>query len=88
MGAVVSVSWASIYARCHVPRICAGADRTHCFGPTQRCLATRNTTELAVNSLTLNDLERRRALSPLKIKIPSKNMSETPTNTPIIHAVD
>jgi hypothetical protein len=26
-------------------------------------------------------------VSPLKIKIPSKNMPETPTNTPIIHSV-
>jgi hypothetical protein len=26
-------------------------------------------------------------MSPLKIKIPSKNMSEKPTNTPIIHSV-
>jgi hypothetical protein len=34
-----------------------------------------------------NDLQRRRAVSPLKIKIPSKNMREKPTNTPIIHSV-
>jgi hypothetical protein len=34
-----------------------------------------------------NDLQRRRALSPLKIKISSKNMREKPTNTPIIHSV-
>jgi hypothetical protein len=27
------------------------------------------------------------AVSPLKIKIPSKNMREKPTNTPIIHSV-
>jgi hypothetical protein len=26
-------------------------------------------------------------VSPLKIKIPSKNMREKPTNTPIIHLV-
>jgi hypothetical protein len=26
-------------------------------------------------------------VSPLKIKIPTKNMSEKPTNTPIIHSV-
>jgi hypothetical protein len=26
-------------------------------------------------------------MSPLKIKIPSKNMREKPTNTPIIHSV-
>jgi hypothetical protein len=26
-------------------------------------------------------------MSPLKIKIPSKNMRENPTNTPIIHSV-
>jgi hypothetical protein len=29
-----------------------------------------------INPLTPNDLQRRRAVSPLKIKIPSKNMSE------------
>jgi hypothetical protein len=36
------------------------------------------------NPLTPNDLQRRRAVSPLKIKIPSKDMREKPTNTPII----
>jgi hypothetical protein len=41
----------------------------------------------AFNPLTPNDLQRRRAVSPLKIKIPSKNMLEKPTNTPIIHSV-
>jgi hypothetical protein len=39
------------------------------------------------NPLTPNDLQRRRRVSPLKIKIPSKNMREKPTNTPIIHSV-
>jgi hypothetical protein len=39
------------------------------------------------NPLTPNDLRRRRAVSPLKIKIPSKDMHEKPTNTPIIHSV-
>jgi hypothetical protein len=40
-----------------------------------------------INPLTPNDLKRRRAVSPLKIKIPSKNMRENPTNAPIIHSV-
>jgi hypothetical protein len=40
-----------------------------------------------VNPLTLNDLQRRRAVSHLKIKIPSKNMREKPTNTQINHSV-
>jgi hypothetical protein len=40
-----------------------------------------------INPLTLNDLQKRRAVSPLKIKIPSKNMREKPTNTLIIHSV-
>jgi hypothetical protein len=40
-----------------------------------------------INPLKLKDLWRRRAVSPLKIKIPSKNMLEKPTNTPIIHSV-
>jgi hypothetical protein len=39
------------------------------------------------NPLTPNDLKRRRAVSPLKIKIPSKHMREKPTNTTIIHSV-
>jgi hypothetical protein len=39
------------------------------------------------NTLTPNDLKKRRTVSPLKIKIPSKNMREKPTNTPIIHSV-
>jgi hypothetical protein len=42
---------------------------------------------LVISPLTPNDLKRRRAVSPLKIKIPSKNMREKPTNTPIIHSV-
>ena len=42
---------------------------------------------MAFNPLTPNDLYRRRAVSHLKIKIPSKNMREKPTNTPIIHSV-
>jgi hypothetical protein len=37
--------------------------------------------------LTLNDVYRRRAVNRLKLKIPSKNMREKSTNTPIIHSV-
>jgi hypothetical protein len=40
-----------------------------------------------INPLTPNDLLRRRAMSPLKIKIPRKNMRKKPTNTQIIHPV-
>jgi hypothetical protein len=40
-----------------------------------------------INPLTPNDLERRSAVNPLKIKISSKNMREKPTNTPFIHSV-
>jgi hypothetical protein len=40
-----------------------------------------------INPLTPNDLQRRRAVNPLKIKISSKNMREKPTNTPIINSV-
>jgi hypothetical protein len=40
-----------------------------------------------INPSTPNDLQKRRAVSPLKIKIPSKNMREKPTNTPIIQSV-
>jgi hypothetical protein len=39
------------------------------------------------NPLTPNELLRRRAVIPLKIKIPNKNMREKPTNTPIINSV-
>jgi hypothetical protein len=40
-----------------------------------------------INPLTPNNWKRRRAVSPLKIKIPSKNMREKPTNATIIHSV-
>jgi hypothetical protein len=40
-----------------------------------------------INPLTPNDLLRRRAVSPLKIKISSKNMREKQTNATIIHSV-
>jgi hypothetical protein len=43
--------------------------------------------ECIINPLMPNDLERCRAVSPLKIKIPSKNMREKPTNRPVIHSV-
>jgi hypothetical protein len=49
------------------------------------CTHTSNTS--VFNPLKPNDLWRRRAVSPLKIKIPSKYMHEKPTNTPIIHSV-
>jgi hypothetical protein len=40
-----------------------------------------------INPLTPNDLQRCRAVSPLKIKTTSKNMCEKPTNTTIIHSI-
>jgi hypothetical protein len=43
--------------------------------------------EAVVNSLTPNDLQKRRAVRPLKIKIPTKIMREKETNTPTIHSV-
>jgi hypothetical protein len=43
--------------------------------------------KMKFNPLTPNDLQRRRAVSPLKMKIPSKNMREKPTNVTIIHSV-
>jgi hypothetical protein len=42
---------------------------------------------LLINPLTPNDLQRCRTVSPLEIKIPSKNMRENPTNTTIIPSV-
>jgi hypothetical protein len=44
-------------------------------------------TTTCLNPLTPNDLQRRGAVSPLKIKIPSKNMREKPTNATIIRSV-
>jgi hypothetical protein len=43
-------------------------------------------THCKVNPFTPNDLQRRRAVSALKIKIRSKNMREKPTNATIIHS--
>jgi hypothetical protein len=40
-----------------------------------------------VHPLTPNDLYRRGAVSTLKIKTPSQNTHEKPTNTPIIQSV-
>jgi hypothetical protein len=42
---------------------------------------------ISVNPLMPNDLQRHHAVSPLKIKIPSKNMREKPTNTPIVYSI-
>jgi hypothetical protein len=39
------------------------------------------------NPLKSKDLKRHREVRPLKIKIPSKNMREKPTNTPITYSV-
>jgi hypothetical protein len=39
------------------------------------------------NPLTPNDLQRRRAVSPLKFNIPRKNMREKQTNSTIIYSV-
>jgi hypothetical protein len=49
--------------------------------------ASNNPGLCSINPLTPNDLQRRHAVSPLKIKIPSKNLFEKSTNTPIIHSV-
>jgi hypothetical protein len=47
----------------------------------------RLTVNWNVNNLTPNDLEKRRAVSHLKIKIRSKNMRDKPRNTKIIRSV-
>jgi hypothetical protein len=54
---------------------------------TQTLASTDSNPGLAINPLTPNDFERRRAVSPLKIKIPCKNKRKKPTNIPIIHSV-
>jgi hypothetical protein len=56
------------------------------------CCATTHITNTTasrpiINPLTPNNLYSRSAVSPLKIKIPIKNMREKPTNTPIAHSV-
>jgi hypothetical protein len=48
---------------------------------TAQCASAR------INPLKPNDLEKHRVVSPLNINIPSKNMCEKPTNTPIIYSV-
>jgi hypothetical protein len=53
------------------------------IGPTRFAICFQFIT---INPLAPNDLQRRRAVIPLKIKIPSKNMREKSTNTPIIHS--
>jgi hypothetical protein len=40
-----------------------------------------------INTLTPNYLLKRRAVSLLKFRIPSKNMREKPTNTTMFHSV-
>jgi hypothetical protein len=40
-----------------------------------------------LNPLMPNDLQRCHTVSPLKIKIASKNVHEKATNTPIIYSV-
>jgi hypothetical protein len=42
---------------------------------------------IILNSSTPSDLKKLRPVSPLKIKIPSNNMCEKPTNATIIHSV-
>jgi hypothetical protein len=63
-------------AKYDILRLCLGISRTRCW---KICVDM-------INPLTPNDLQRRRAMSPLKITIPSNNMREKPTNTPIIHS--
>jgi hypothetical protein len=47
----------------------------------------KNNIEICVNPVTPNDLSKRLAMSPIKIKIPNSNVREKPTNTPIINYV-
>jgi hypothetical protein len=44
--------------------------------------------DININPLTPNDLQRRRAVSPLKIKIPSKNMREKPIHRLFIQFIN
>jgi hypothetical protein len=56
------------------------------FYPTEREDNPRPS-ELHFNPLTPNDLLKTSRSKPFKIKIPSKNMREKPTNTQVIHSV-
>jgi hypothetical protein len=58
-----------------------------CEWHTVRNVCAALSQQATVNPLTPNDSKRRRPVSPLKIKNPSKNMREKLTNTPIIHSV-
>jgi hypothetical protein len=57
------------------------------LGVLTNCVQISALLTFTFNPLTPNDLQRRRAVIPLKIKIPSKIMREKPTNTTIIHSV-
>jgi hypothetical protein len=52
-----------------------------------RLLGYRALSTAKRNPLTPNDFQRRRSVNPLKIKIPTKNMPEKPTNATIINLV-
>jgi hypothetical protein len=68
-------------------RITVRFTRTHACACMQHERSTHTHTEqyleiyFTLNPLTLNDLQKHRAVSPLKIKFPSRNIREKPTNT-------
>jgi hypothetical protein len=53
---------------------------SHCF---QQSFHWKSPSSVYFNPLKPNDLKRHHAVSPLIIKIVSKNMREKPINTPI-----
>jgi hypothetical protein len=63
----------------HLKRIHSHMDNS------QRAKSYRFYYKIITNPLTPNDLKRHRTVSPLKIKIPSKNMRKKQTNVTIIH---
>jgi hypothetical protein len=54
----------------------AVAEEAKCKILSAECRTKHNISCAAINPLTPKDLQRRRTVSPLKIKIPSKNMRE------------
>jgi hypothetical protein len=88
-GSSNDTNWNSALARRHVSSEgfykLQSVVTCHHYGTS--CLHRRNPSSSPINPLTPNDLKRRRAVSPLKIKIPGKNMREKPANTQIIHSV-
>jgi hypothetical protein len=54
---------------------------------TSKCVGPLSYKKIIYRAAVSQRLGNTGIVSPLKIKIPNKNMHEKPTNTPIIHSV-